>query len=134
MWFLRKVWENMARMCVATKRMDVAMVCMGHMGNVPGVRALRDAENEPLEARVAMLALQLGMPADAERLYRECGRFDLLNRMHQDSGAWDAALALAAETDRAHLRNTHHAYARHLEALKKVCHCPKSVPTLIIAS
>ena len=109
----------MARMCVATKRMDVALVCMGHMGNVAGVRALRDAEKEPqLEARVAALAIQLGMIQDAERLYRECGRFDLLNKLYQDSGHWDTALQLARDQDRSHLRNTHFHYARHLESLK----------------
>jgi intraflagellar transport protein 140 len=56
------VWQNLARMCVTTKRMDVAYVCMGNMRNVVGARALREAEREPeLEARVAALAIQLGM-------------------------------------------------------------------------
>lgn len=56
------VWNNMARMCVTTKRMDVASVCMGNMRNVVGARALREAEKEPeLEARVAALAVVLGM-------------------------------------------------------------------------
>jgi intraflagellar transport protein 140 len=55
------VWHNMARMCVITKRMDVATVCMGNMRNVIGARALREAQKEPeLEARVAALAIQLG--------------------------------------------------------------------------
>jgi intraflagellar transport protein 140 len=56
------VWHNMARMCVTTKRMDVATVCMGNMRNVIGARALREAQKEPeLEARVAALAIQLGL-------------------------------------------------------------------------
>lgn len=56
------VWENMARMCVKTQRLDVAKVCLGNMGHAHGARALREAEREPeLEARVAMLAIQLGM-------------------------------------------------------------------------
>lgn len=56
------VWENMARMCVKTQRLDVAKVCLGHMGHARGARALREAEREPeLEARVAVLAIQLGM-------------------------------------------------------------------------
>jgi len=29
--FSGSVWENMARMCVKTKRLDVAMVCLGKM-------------------------------------------------------------------------------------------------------
>lgn len=52
----------MARMCVKTQRLDVAKVCLGNMGHARGARALREAEREPEpEARVAMLAIQLGM-------------------------------------------------------------------------
>ena len=56
------VWENMARMCVKTKRLDVAAVCLGNMGNARGAKALREAQKEPeFDARVAVLAVQLGM-------------------------------------------------------------------------
>lgn len=49
-------------MCVKTQRLDVAKVCLGNMGHARGARALREAEREPeLEARVAVLATQLGM-------------------------------------------------------------------------
>lgn len=52
----------MAKMCVKTKRLDVAALCLGNMGHARGARALRCAMKEPqLDARVAMLALQLGM-------------------------------------------------------------------------
>jgi len=34
------VWENMARMCVKTKRLDVAMVCLGNMGNAVAAQAV----------------------------------------------------------------------------------------------
>ena len=60
--FSEAVWESMAKMCVKTKRVDVAKVCLGRMGHVRGAHALRLAEQEPeLDAKVAMLALQLGM-------------------------------------------------------------------------
>lgn len=56
------VWENMARMCVKTQRLDVAKICLGHMGHARGAKALREAEQEPeQQARVAVLAIQLGM-------------------------------------------------------------------------
>lgn len=56
------VWENMARMCVKSRRLDVARVCLGNMGNARAARALREAEKEPeVEAQVAVLATQLGM-------------------------------------------------------------------------
>lgn len=52
----------MARMCVKTKRLDVATVCLGNMGNARAARALRDVHKEPeLDARVACLAVQLGL-------------------------------------------------------------------------
>ena len=51
----------MARMCVKTRRLDVASVCLGNMQHSRGARALREAANEPeLDARVAILAMQLG--------------------------------------------------------------------------
>ncbi|XP_025272825.3 intraflagellar transport protein 140 homolog [Canis lupus familiaris] len=111
------VWENMARMCVKTQRLDVAKVCLGNMGHARGARALREAEQEPeLEARVAMLAIQLGMLEDAEQLYRKCGRYDLLNKLYQASDQWQKAVEVAELHDRIHLRTTYYNYARHLEA------------------
>ena len=41
------VWENMAKMCVKSRRLDVAAVCLGNMKHVRGARALREAKNEP---------------------------------------------------------------------------------------
>lgn len=56
------VWESMAKMCVKTKNIEVAKVCLGRMGHVRGAHAVREAEKEPEpDAQVAMLALQLGM-------------------------------------------------------------------------
>ena len=113
------VWENMAHMCVKTKRLDVAEVCLGHMGHARGAAAVRATKNDviELEARVASVAVQLGLRNDAARLYRECRRFDLLNELYQAAGEWELALDTAAHSDRIHLRSTHHRYARHLEAL-----------------
>ncbi|XP_078296404.1 intraflagellar transport protein 140 homolog [Panthera onca] len=113
----KAVWENMARMCVKTQRLDVAKVCLGNMGHARGARALREAEQEPeLEARVAVLAIQLGMLEDAEQLYRKCGRYDLLNKLYQASDQWQKAVEAAELRDRIHLRTTYYNYARHLEA------------------
>lgn len=58
------VWNSLARMCVKTRRLDVAGVCLGHMGNAQAARALRLAiadQTLPLEAKVAVLAVHLGM-------------------------------------------------------------------------
>ena len=65
---------------------------------------------------VALAATQLGLLPDAARLYQAAGRFDLLNRLYRDSGQWERALAIGSKYDRIHLRGTHHAFARNLEA------------------
>ncbi|KAG2455575.1 IF140 protein, partial [Polypterus senegalus] len=112
------VWESMARMCVKTKRLDVARVCLGNMGHARGARALREAEVEPeVDARVAVLATQLGMLDDAERLYKSCHRYDLLNKFYQAAGQWQKAVETAESHDRVHLRATYYSYAKHLEAM-----------------
>lgn len=51
-------------MCVKTKRLDVASVCLGNMKNARAAKALRKAMKEPEhDARVASLAVQLNMLA-----------------------------------------------------------------------
>jgi len=56
------VWENMAKMCVKTRRLDVARVCLGSMRHARGAMCLRGVSTESeLEARVATLAIQLGL-------------------------------------------------------------------------
>ncbi|KAJ8786527.1 hypothetical protein J1605_006016 [Eschrichtius robustus] len=99
----------MARMCVKTQRLDVAKVCLGHMGHARGARALREAEQEPEpEARVAVLAIQLGMLEDAEHLYKKCGRYDLLNRLLQASGQWQRAIERGLQPGPQLLREIRH--------------------------
>jgi len=56
------VWENMAKMCVRTQRLDVAAVCLGNMRNARAAMALRKARELPeVEAQLAVLAIQLNM-------------------------------------------------------------------------
>ncbi|TDG98122.1 hypothetical protein EPR50_G00215260 [Perca flavescens] len=108
----------MARMCVKTRRLDVARVCLGNMGNARAAKALKEAEAEPEpEAQVAMLAIQLGMLDDAEKLYKCCQRYDLLNNFYQASGQWQQALETAENHDRIHLRTTYYNYAKYLESI-----------------
>ncbi|XP_060569057.1 intraflagellar transport protein 140 homolog [Ruditapes philippinarum] len=111
------VWENMAKMCVKSRRLDVASVCLGNMGHARGAKALREALKEPeLDAKVATLAMQLGLFDDAERLLRNCKRYDLLNEYYQNAGQWGKAMETAEMYDRIHLRTTYYSYAKHLEA------------------
>lgn len=46
------VWENMAQICIKTKRLDVAEHCLGNMQHARGARAVREAAAlEELDAR-----------------------------------------------------------------------------------
>ncbi|KAF5302514.1 hypothetical protein FQR65_LT00886 [Abscondita terminalis] len=112
------VWSSLARMCVKTRRLDVASVCLGHMGNASAARALRLAMADntlPLEAKLAVLAIQLNMLEEAEQLYIQCERYDLLNKFYQSSNKMEKALKIAETKDRIHLKNTEHLWAKSLE-------------------
>lgn len=111
------VWENLARMCVNTGRLDVARVCLGHLNRAMSVRALRLAmEDNTLEseAKIAVLAVELNMIAEAEALYKKCGRYDLLNELLQACGRYEEAVQIAERLDRIHLKNTYFQYAEWL--------------------
>ena len=53
----------MAQMCVKSHRIDVAKVCLGNMGNVKGIRLLREeaVKGADSDTQVALIALNLGM-------------------------------------------------------------------------
>ena len=121
------VWENMARMCVKTKRLDVAAICLGNMGHAAGARAVRKAikSKEEPDVQAAILAVHLDMLDEAEKLLMGCGRYDMLNKLYQDSGQWNKALDVCENNDRIHLRNTYYNYAKHLEAMGDL---PSAVP------
>ena len=58
----------MAKMCVKTRRLDVAQVCLGNMGHARGAKMLRESAKEPeMDARVAVLAIQLGLLVEIEK-------------------------------------------------------------------
>jgi len=110
------IWENMAQMCVKTKRLDVAEVCVGNMGDARIAKALRDAKQEKeLDACVGLLALHLGLIDDAKQLFIGCERYDLLCELHQARGEWEEAIAVAERHDRIHLRPIYFNRARFLE-------------------
>jgi len=111
------IWENMAQMCVKTKRLDVAEVCLGNMGHARGAAAVRAAKKDGTNVAIGVLAIQLGLLDDAATIFRECGRFDMLNKLYQSAGLWDKAITTASNKDRIHLKTTHYQYARHLETL-----------------
>lgn len=52
---------------------------------------------------------------EAEELYNQCGRYDLLNQLLRCRNKFQEARDLAEAKDRINLRNTEHAWARKLE-------------------
>jgi intraflagellar transport protein 140 len=112
------VWENMAQMCIKTKRLDVAEVCLGHMGHARGAAALRESRKDGnADVSVGVLAIQLGLNDEAARLFREAGRYDMLNKLYQCAGIWDKAIRVATSFDRIHLKTTHYHFAKYLESI-----------------
>lgn len=63
-----------------------------------------------------MSVCALSLQEDAERLYKACQRYDLLNKFYQASNQWQKAIETAEAHDRVHLRTTYYNYAKHLEA------------------
>jgi intraflagellar transport protein 140 len=95
-----------------------AEFCLGSMEHVRGSWALRSSQQHAeLDARIGCVAVQLGLVADAERLFANCQRWDLLGQLQAARGDWDAALDVATQHDRVRLKAMSHARARHLEAL-----------------
>ena len=112
------VWQNMAQMCVKTKRLDVAQVCLGNMRFARGARVVRETDKErEVEARLAMVAIQLNMIDDAKELYKECGRYDLLCKLHQSCGEFEEAVEVSEKYNRINLKNTHFTMAKHFEGI-----------------
>jgi intraflagellar transport protein 140 len=75
--------------------------CLGNMQHICGSRALREsASTAELDARVGLVAVQLGLTDDAARLFSSCERWDLLEQLHAGSGNWQEALQVASKHDR----------------------------------
>lgn len=113
----KAVWSNLAKMCIDTQRLDVAKVCLGHLGKARSVRAVRQAledDDLEIEAKTAVLATELNMPEKAQELLESCGRYDLLNKHLRSSGNIDDALKIAEAHDRIHLKNTYYRKAQEL--------------------
>lgn len=78
------VWESLAKMCVSLKRADVGAVCLGKMGNIKGALMMRKVLNDDDmddTSRVGVLAVNLDLIEEAESLFREAQRPDLITRL-----------------------------------------------------
>ncbi len=111
-----RVWESLAQLCIKTKRLDVAKICMGNMRFARGAKALRDAENEKeVEAKMATVAIHLGRNEVAKQLYEECGRYDLLIKLLEAGGEWEEAIKVAETHDKIQLSSLYYKIAKSYE-------------------
>ncbi|KAF4671919.1 hypothetical protein FOL46_009748 [Perkinsus olseni] len=131
------VWENLCRMAVKTRQLQVARRCLGRIqvsgegsGGGPvsstpaaALRAsfvLRDgdakADFATDDEELAAIAVHLDMIEEAEELYRQASDYFKLNKLYQRLGRWSDAIAVAEVHDRMHLSSTHFACAKSLEA------------------
>lgn len=78
------IWDSLAKECVSRKRPDVGAVCLGKMGNIKGAMMMRKVMNDNDKddtCKVAILAVNLGMTDEAEKLFRDAQRPDLITRL-----------------------------------------------------
>lgn len=79
------------------------------MEHARGARALRESGHmKELDARVATVAVHLGMVEDAKRLFTACERWDLLSQLYRATSQWDKAIEVAEKHDRCVILNTYH--------------------------
>ncbi|KAJ3023410.1 hypothetical protein HKX48_003327 [Thoreauomyces humboldtii] len=110
-------WTTLARLCIKTRRPDIAALCFANMGNAPAVRELERVADQGEDVAIAVGAMFLGMEAEVEEACRHCGRWDFVNRFYQARNDWEKALQIAATKDRIHLKSTFFNFARWLEEI-----------------
>lgn len=102
-------------MCVKSRRLDVAFTCLGNMGNVRALQSLRRVASKSVEQKLALLAIQLGMPDEAEQIYVERQMYGELARFYEVQGRWEQAIEVVEKHDRMGLKSVYHRYALCLE-------------------
>ncbi|XP_046604167.1 intraflagellar transport protein 140 homolog [Neodiprion virginianus] len=117
------IWKSLARMCVKTKQLNMASLCLGHMKHARGARALREAMQDDdlnLDAKCGILAVQLGLYEDAERLFRDANRLDLLCSMLEARNKYEESIDLAIKENKIREKTSYYNYAKTLEQEGKI--------------
>ncbi|XP_034933868.1 intraflagellar transport protein 140 homolog [Chelonus insularis] len=113
-----KIWKSLAKMCIKTKHLNMAILCLGHMKYVRGSKALRatlEKSDLSLEAKIGILAVELELYDDAERLFFEAKRFDLLSKLYQARNKFSDAINLTKEKNKICEKLVYYQYAKSLE-------------------
>ncbi|PFH37020.1 hypothetical protein BESB_034780 [Besnoitia besnoiti] len=106
---------ELAKMSIRTRRLGIALKCLGKLKLPKLHAALRKAENEADEVKLALAAIHLGLHEEVEPLYRSCGRLDLLQTWLQANARWEDALLVAEDAGRLHALRTHALHSHYLE-------------------
>jgi intraflagellar transport protein 140 len=136
------VWENMAAICIKTKRLDVLEICLSNMRFTRGIKALRESKHEKdVEVRLALVAMHLGMIEEAKTLLQSVGRWEVLSRFYISIGDYEKAIQITKTYDRIDLQNTYYRIAEHYERIKifekaieyyKLSGCLREIPRMLV--
>ncbi|KAI8819835.1 uncharacterized protein EV422DRAFT_87782 [Fimicolochytrium jonesii] len=112
-------WRTLAKLCIKTRRPDIAAICFANMGDNRAVAELERVQQDGSGEEVALAigAMFLGMEGEVEASCTACERWDILNRFYQATNRWEKALQIAATKDRIHLKTTFYNFARWLEEI-----------------
>ncbi|KAJ3325252.1 hypothetical protein HDV06_005009 [Boothiomyces sp. JEL0866] len=110
------VWENMASVCVKTRRTNLAQLCLRKLKNAKVLRTVSNLKKtNDYNSISAYYAIHLGMYDDAKEIWAETKNYYDLNLFYQASGKWEQALEIAASKDRPSLPSTYYNFAKYLE-------------------
>ncbi|DBA86980.1 TPA: hypothetical protein ACH3X2_000362 [Trebouxia sp. C0005] len=112
------LWRSLCLSAVRSRRHQVVQFCLDNMEDVQCAQAAREFGRvaEP-DARLGLVAMQLGQLEEAKKLFTCAARPDLLNKLLQACGEWDEALRVADKHDRINLKATHFRLAQHHEGM-----------------
>ncbi|ORX82074.1 hypothetical protein BCR32DRAFT_327034 [Anaeromyces robustus] len=114
----KEVWENMAKMSIKTKRLDVASICLGNMGNAVAVQALNELSNEECnDVKLATIAIYLEMYDEAEKLFISAKAYDKLSQLYQARGKWEKAIDIVTSYNKINIKPTYYNYGKYLEEM-----------------
>ncbi|KAJ3271511.1 hypothetical protein HDV01_006562 [Terramyces sp. JEL0728] len=110
------VWENMASVCVKTRRTSLSQLCLRKLKNAKVLRTVSNLKKaNDYNSISAYYAIHLGMYDDAKEIWAETKNYCDLNLFYQASGKWEQALEISASKDRPSLPSTYYNFAKYLE-------------------
>ncbi|ORZ41152.1 hypothetical protein BCR44DRAFT_1422249 [Catenaria anguillulae PL171] len=109
----KSIWLTLASMCVKSRQVKAVMQCLAHAGHAMGVRlvreALGDGESGGQVEALGVAAQVLGMDQEADKVYVEAGRWELVSRMAaRTAGDAKRAIDVAKAKDKLGVPRAHY--------------------------